>query len=466
MAFGRCSLFLVNPCKEVNPINSFRPPDTKIDLSVVAEKSDISMALIDSKGYAFWVNAAFEKHLGYSLAECQGETFSILLGPYTNNEFLIRVKSQLKTNTAFSRTELLYTKKGVSSWFKLDFSPLIDEHGQVTYSVIFTDVTEVTDLAYELTVFFNESITPKCFTDHRGVYLKVNPAFCRLVDIPEDELLGKDFRIHLKKLPPEEAKRLIKQYRSFMRRGLQQKAEYEIPVGSNRVFVEATRKKIEVHDKVYYAVFLNDITSREAYVKKIQESEMLLRAIFNSSQLSVIILDGDHRITYFNKKAELTIKRIFSRPVTLDDDILQYAAPGTEAGFIEDFERSIKGEIVDREMEIQYPTSNYNRWFRFSFIPIYNNKGQFFGVMFSSEDITERKYAELRIMEQNKKLFEISQTNSHAIRRPIASILGLINLVNHKTPEDPINGVILEKMEKAALELDEVLKNIVIRTYE
>lgn len=49
------------------------------------------------------------------------------------------------------------------------------------------------------------------------------------------------------------------------------------------------------------------------------------------------------------------------------------------------------------------------------------------------KDITERKKSEQEILRQNNVLREISWIGSHEIRRPVASIMGLANLMNEST---------------------------------
>jgi DNA-binding NtrC family response regulator len=69
-----------------------------------------------------------------------------------------------------------------------------------------------------------------------------------------------------------------------------------------------------------------------------------------------------------------------------------------------------------------------------------------------------------RLKIQHQRLMEIAFLQSHQVRRPIASILGLIELFD---PEDQeTNKEIVSRLKQAALELDEVVKEVVIKTEE
>ncbi len=67
---------------------------------------------------------------------------------------------------------------------------------------------------------------------------------------------------------------------------------------------------------------------------------------------------------------------------------------------------------------------------------------------------------------QNEKLFEIAFLQSHQVRRPVASIQGLIGLFNFTAPNDPINTEVLSRLQIAAFEFDEIIRSIVLKTHE
>jgi signal transduction histidine kinase len=60
----------------------------------------------------------------------------------------------------------------------------------------------------------------------------------------------------------------------------------------------------------------------------------------------------------------------------------------------------------------------------------------------------------------NQKLVDYSFSNSHIVRRPLASILGLISIFNYENISDPLNIQILEMLQMSAKELDEVVLQI------
>ncbi|MBW7913734.1 MAG: hypothetical protein H3C54_08590 [Taibaiella sp.] len=80
------------------------------------------------------------------------------------------------------------------------------------------------------------------------------------------------------------------------------------------------------------------------------------------------------------------------------------------------------------------------------------------------QDVTEQRLYLEKIQTQNQRLKDIAWIQSHKVRAPVASILGLVQLFNKDNPEDPINLEILQGVTEAANTLDGVIKEINAKT--
>lgn len=80
------------------------------------------------------------------------------------------------------------------------------------------------------------------------------------------------------------------------------------------------------------------------------------------------------------------------------------------------------------------------------------------------QDVTEQRLYMQKVQSQNQQLKDIAWIQSHKVRAPVASILGLIQLFNTDHPEDPINTEVLQGVSEAANMLDEVIKEINAKT--
>ena len=81
------------------------------------------------------------------------------------------------------------------------------------------------------------------------------------------------------------------------------------------------------------------------------------------------------------------------------------------------------------------------------------------------KDITDKKKDRQEILAQNKRLREIAHISSHETRKPLASILGLVNLFDKENLANPLNKEIVHYLDITANELDTVIHNIVKKTW-
>jgi DNA-binding NtrC family response regulator len=77
----------------------------------------------------------------------------------------------------------------------------------------------------------------------------------------------------------------------------------------------------------------------------------------------------------------------------------------------------------------------------------------------------QKKIEEEKLIVQNEKLLEIAFLQAHQVRRPIASILGLINLLDDEKNPDMLMQVV-PRIRSAAIELDQIIAEIVHKTEE
>jgi signal transduction histidine kinase len=97
------------------------------------------------------------------------------------------------------------------------------------------------------------------------------------------------------------------------------------------------------------------------------------------------------------------------------------------------------------------------RFEELSFNPIYDQQQKVIGVNCFLRDITEPQQYLEKIERQNQRLLEIAWIQSHRVRAPVASILGLTQLFNL---DDSHNAEIIPMLKHAAEELDEVIRDI------
>lgn len=81
----------------------------------------------------------------------------------------------------------------------------------------------------------------------------------------------------------------------------------------------------------------------------------------------------------------------------------------------------------------------------------------------SMTDITDKKIAERKLMEQNEQLRKIAWMQSHEVRKPLANIIGLLALVDMKKLEDK-NEHVFQYLKQSSDELDQIIHDIIQKT--
>lgn len=206
---------------------------------------------------------------------------------------------------------------------------------------------------------------------------------------------------------------------------------------------------------------IQDISERKSAEKAIIESEERLRrgeliAKFGNWKLIVgqhlIYLSEGTRKIYGTDKTELTHEEIknFRLPVYSDkinEALSALIVDGKPFDIEYKIKRATDGRIIDIHSIAEYDPATKT----------------IFGIL---QDITERKNAEEKQEKHIKKLSEIAFMQSHHVRAPIASILGLLQLINFENPQDSKNSEVFYHLKKTSLMCDNVIKEIILKTSE
>jgi light-regulated signal transduction histidine kinase (bacteriophytochrome) len=92
-------------------------------------------------------------------------------------------------------------------------------------------------------------------------------------------------------------------------------------------------------------------------------------------------------------------------------------------------------------------------------VPVKDKLKNIIGVALNSADITGRKLQEDKINIQNAALTRIAIIQSHELRRPVASLLGIMALI--KMEQQNADPDYFDMLEITVKELDEKIKEIV-----
>ncbi|WP_291724901.1 PAS domain-containing protein [Bernardetia sp.] len=118
---------------------------------------------------------------------------------------------------------------------------------------------------------------------------------------------------------------------------------------------------------------------------------------------------------------------------------------------------------VWRGLSISYEVTYKERVYLTKISPIKDEAEEIESFVLMVIDITERKQKEIKIQEQNERLKEIAWQQSHEVRRPVATILGLMNLIKIEINQEYILHY-LNHLQHEVESLDQVICKIVTAT--
>jgi hypothetical protein len=155
--------------------------------------------------------------------------------------------------------------------------------------------------------------------------------------------------------------------------------------------------------------------------------ELKMRSFFESTASSHLLLDRDLKVVCFNKAVKLFIKKAYNVDIEVGMDIKQFVHVTYMADFVEHCSIALSGKSIFHERLLTFADDSV--WCLLSYNPARNNDGEIIGVSYNSKDISRRVGFQLTALDQQSRLDHLAYIQSHEFRRPVATILGLINLL-------------------------------------
>ncbi|WP_214071724.1 GAF domain-containing protein [Mucilaginibacter sp. dw_454] len=190
----------------------------------------------------------------------------------------------------------------------------------------------------------------------------------------------------------------------------------------------------------------------------IAESELKLNAIFDSTKDCHILIDKDRNIIAYNRASDLFVQKVYDKSLQNGVSILEYFDEDVKEDFAKYFHKAFNGEALKFEWHMR-PDTEQPIWKELEFVPIKNSANQVVSVALNSADITDRKIQEDQINIQNAALTRIAIIQSHELRRPVASLLGIMALLKLEQKNADLDY--FDILEHTVNELDAKIREIV-----
>jgi len=306
---------------------------------------------------------------------------------------------------------------------------------------------------------FESSLDVICSIDADGNYIRLNKAVYQMWGYRPEELLGTNYLdyIHpddkVNTITATEKVKAGKVITNFENRFIHKNGEVRYITWS------ATWSE---SDRVIFSV-ARDITELKMQQEATLMHERRLESLVQSGSDLIGIISADQTYTYVSPSVKTTLGK---QP---EDYIGKTPYDFIHPDDVHIIDKAFQDILIYKKINV--PVHRYQdsegkwRWLQTIATNCIDDPA-INGYICNTTDITLLKERELRIIEQNEKLKEIAQINSHELRKPVASILGIMQLMNEEVIKDELNITILGHLKTLTNELDDIIKRIIDNAHD
>ncbi|MFM7822261.1 MAG: PAS domain S-box protein [Bacteroidota bacterium] len=204
-----------------------------------------------------------------------------------------------------------------------------------------------------------------------------------------------------------------------------------------------------------------EITHRKQAEKAIREKEQDYSNLLETMNEGLIYLDRTGILKFANKKFETLTG--FEVSELLGHKLPSQIFPETLFGLLSDeFGNGTPGGNFQYELQITNQAGE-KVWCLVSCSIIRNGQEEFFGMLVTYNNISDRKKAEERFQTAQRELNTFIYRTSHDLKGPLSSILGLIHILELEAEGSPCVKMIRSSAEKLDRMLNEMLNVVRIK---
>lgn len=293
--------------------------------------------------------------------------------------------------------------------------------------------------------------------------LSANDTFLGLTGLSKDDLARLNFFQHLCKEVPmyilDELQYLLKQQKSW-------NGNFAFPNAKGTPMWYHTNiipSRDETGQYIGFQLIATVGKSEQSMITERDSTESWMNAIFNDEDEANIMVGLDLQVIEFNATAYEFMSWYTHKELRLNEAVSQYFEESFSKTFVALFHKAKNGQR-QKFCRTFKNLGGYEKIFEMELKPVSNSEGLIMGVILNSTDITEEVNLEKRIRVSEKKLDDIAFINAHEVRAPLASILGLLNLLDFESVDES-GKLILSHLKKSSSNLEKIVHKVSESSY-
>lgn len=214
-----------------------------------------------------------------------------------------------------------------------------------------------------------------------------------------------------------------------------------------RYYSEEQIESMQAYARLVVQYFESEIVMREGH-EELQHKNFVYRQFLDALPAIVAFVNTKQKIEFINQKGKDLTNKVFGRSPDPGDDLFHYIRDRSQDKFKHGLLQVLHGNEIEFEHEI------LGHHYSILITPVKNMSGYIVGCTILAMDISE-KYDNLNKLKLKKDILErIAWEQTHELRRPVANIIGLLNLAAKNDKSQRKLADILSKIHDSTHELD------------
>ncbi|MCU0436278.1 MAG: PAS domain S-box protein [Raineya sp.] len=373
-----------------------------------------SLCVIDLEGRYIFVNEYFKRKFGFLEHEIIGKCFEETIHPDDIEKCRNASYQCITEHNTIIEVQLRkpYQNKKEYWWTNWEFSLLKNEQDQILGILwVGYDITSLQEAQKQTQEIVQtdehifETLTDGfCILNKKWEFIKISDSAEQTFRIPKNKILGKKFWDIFPKNPSAKYTKQLPQ--AMKKQVIVQFEDYYAPLNVwFRIVAHPSQKEL--------IVFFKDITEQKNAQEKLLGTKDKLEIILSTSSDSNVLIDKNYKIIEFNTTAQKFVEILYDKKIAKGQHISEYLLPDTEQDFYDNFEKSLKGEIIEKEREISF-NENLKIWFLVKYMPFRDTKSNSMGVIFNVTHIDKHKRIEEKLKQSEYILKAIYHSSNEA----------------------------------------------------
>lgn len=247
--------------------------------------------------------------------------------------------------------------------------------------------------------------------DLNGSFTFVNKILCRIANLTEKEILGRNYSLYTSKAT---GKLLFKTFNKVFTTGIPQKVEYEVILSDNsRKVIENSISLLKDNSgrTIGFCGLASDITRRKRLEEQLRENRERFEALFENANELIITTDENGYIKRLNKKIEVISG--YQRNELIGKSILMIAHPEDRALYIDFWQQILDGKTP--RLELRAVGKGGNSVYLLASGSALKKGGRIIEVQYNAQEISDLKHAQQTIEDLKNLLSSIFESSPNMI---------------------------------------------------